>query len=520
MAGKYLLATLGCKVNQYESQQLREALQSMGLRPVRAGEHPHIAVVNTCAVTANASRKSRQIVRRAARGGRTSVVVVGCGASADADELRAIDGVIEVVGHEVDTPAVCSALRHLLARLGNGRAEETDHPVKPGSTANHRPDVQRNDEWMKPAGSQPGYKAFTSRTAKPPANNMSPTLPVVKKSGALVSKIKSFAGHQRAFLKVQDGCDAHCSYCIIPQLRSSLRSKPIEVAVAEAKDLIRAGHKEIILTGVFLGAYGRETAVRRRWSAAAGSPLAALVRRLAQVEGLCRLRMSSLEPGDVDESLLEVLGTFGNCVPHLHLPLQSGSDAVLRRMNRQYTIDGYLETIERVQARRGGLDRPAISTDIIVGFPGETERDFEASLQIARQIEFCRIHAFPFSPREKTTAARWKRDFVHGEVVRDRMRRLAELGRECSFRFRQRFMNCVERIIVEESTEVDGGTPGSHNVRRGRADRYFLVHFEAEGARPGDLVSVRIDQVTPSRTVGTRIGVIPDSHAFSLTSSG
>jgi len=513
MAGKYLLTTLGCKVNQYESQQLREALESAGLHSVRPGEDPDIAVVNTCAVTGTASRKNRQAIRRAARGGRTSVVVVGCGASADADTLHGIEGVIAVFGHDVDA---CSALSHLLIhRFGDGLAAATEHPVKPGSDANNRPDVRRNDGWMKPAGSPPGYAASTSRTAILPTNNMSHSLPVVKQSGVIVAQISSFAGHQRAFLKVQDGCDAFCTYCIIPQLRPALRSKPVAVAVAEARKLVQAGHKEIILTGVFLGAYGRETALRSRWMQQP-SPLAGLVRELAQVEGLERLRLSSLEPGDVDEALLEALATCKCCVPHLHLPMQSGSGGVLRRMNRQYTIEAYLGTADRV---RRVLDRPAISTDIIIGFPGESEGDFQESLEVARQVEFCRIHAFPFSPREKTAASRWKATFVPGDIVRERMRRLGEVEVDCSLRFRQGFVGEVERVIVEESRDVDAQTPEWHHIRQGRADRYFMVHFRARDVRLGELVSVRIDRVTPVRTHGTCLSTNPELDAGQPTSS-
>ena len=513
MAGKYLLTTLGCKVNQYESQQIREALESAGLCPAGGGEAPDIAVVNTCAVTGTACRKTRQAIRRVAWGGRTPVVVVGCGVTADAEQLRRIRGVTALLGHDAD---ICSELRRLLLHRFDGQPAETpDHSTSCNGTTHKRPDVSRYDESMKPAGAQPGYARWTSRTTVPSKDIIPRPPTVVKATGPLVARITSFAGHQRAFLKVQDGCDAFCSYCIIPRLRPWPRSKPIKVAVAEARDLVRAGHKEIVVTGIFLGAYGRETAVRRRW-ARQGSPLAALVDALAGVEGLRRLRLSSLEPGDVDEALLEGLSAHENCVPHLHLPLQSGSGAILRRMNRQYTVAAFVEMIERVRA---ALDRPAVSTDIIVGFPGETEGDFEASIDIARRVEFCKIHAFPFSPRDQTVAARWRRDFVHPSVVRDRMRRLAEVERECSFRFRRRFVGQVERVIVEESGALDGQTDEWHNVHHGRSDRYFKVHFEADEVRPGDLISVRIDRVTPARTHGRCLDASADSYPLHVTSA-
>jgi len=196
--------------------------------------------------------------------------------------------------------------------------------------------------------------------------------------------------------------------------------------------------------------------------------------------------------------------------------VQSGSGAVLRRMNRQYTIEAYLDIVDRV---RSVLDRPAISTDIIVGFPGETEVDFEASLEVARQVQFCRIHAFPFSPRAKTAASRWRAAFVPGDTVRDRMRRLGEVEVDGSLRFRERFVGDVERVIVEESRDVDAQTPDWHHIRNGRADRYFMVHFRARDVRPGDLVPVRIDRVTPVRTHGTYLSARPDFDAGQLTTS-
>jgi len=328
-----------------------------------------------------------------------------------------------------------------------------------------------------------------------------------------VSGIQGFDDHQRAFLKVQDGCDAHCTYCIIPRLRPDLRSKPIEVAVTEARELVRHGHKEIIVTGIFLGAYGHETAIRRRFGGD-GAPLADLVAALADVTGLERLRLSSLEPGDVSEALLDVLASRPNCVPHLHLPLQSGSETVLRRMNRQYTRDDYAAMLDRVRAR---LDRPAITTDVIVGFPGETGADFEASVEIARHAGFCKIHAFPFSPRKQTAAARWHTAFVPAKEIQARLRTLAAVEADESLQFRRKFMGRTERVIVEAS--CPGDEDPCRPLHHGRSDRYFRVHFEddphdAIGVAEGDMVSVRIDRVTPGRTVGTVLR--PDSTNYPL----
>ncbi len=536
MGGKYVLTTLGCKVNQYESQQIRETLESLGLRPALAHETPDVAVVNTCAVTASASAKSRQAIRRIAHNGHTAVLVVGCGAAADAKHIRQIAGVGAILDHSVDA---CAELKAVLSR---------NPPNNPPFTPNHI--VSRSLPVVK--GEEPRNGEF--RMANSENGSPSRHLPFAVRKAAIVplpGRVERLAGHQRAFLKVQDGCDALCTYCIVPQLRSKLRSKPIGAAVAEARGLVRAGHKEIVVTGVFLGAYGRETALRRR-QRSPRPPLADLVDALAHIQGLERLRLSSLEPGDVDEALLEALVSHDNCVPHLHLPLQSGSARILKRMNRQYTLDAFIAMIDRV---RSMLDRPAITTDIIVGFPGETENDFQATLDLADFAQFAKIHAFPFSPREGTAAARWRQQFVQPSRVRERMKRLAEVERATSVAYRRCLVGETERVLVE-NTECgsrialaesgrsgdDGPQPSSddpqsavssqpfrlrrisrgavhnpqseiHNpkyaVVRGRADRYFEVHFEADDVRPGDLVPVRIDRVTPTRTHGTRLPARP-----------
>ena len=363
---------------------------------------------------------------------------------------------------------------------------------------------------MNPLVSDQASRSPTLRSGNPSADKiLSHRLVVVKPEAVLTGRIERFAGHQRAFLKVQDGCDAFCTYCIVPHLRPRLAWKPVEVAVSEARGLVRAGHKEIIVTGIFLGAYGRDTAVRKRFGPTR-SPLADLLDALAKVEGLERLRLSSLEPGDVDEVLLDCLASHPCCVPHLHLPLQSGSEWILRRMNRQYTRDAFVDMVDRVKS---ALDRPAITTDVIVGFPGETDEDFEASVEMARYALFSKIHAFPFSPREGTAAGRWQRQFVAPSIVRERMSRLAEVERECSLFFRQKALGRVERVLVEGLPGSDDDPRHTDEVCHGRADRYFEVHFEAVGdVCPGDMVAVRIDRITPTRTHGMLISASPGRY--------
>lgn len=507
MAGTYQLVTLGCKVNQYESQAVRELLERSGLRSAQPTECPDLAIVNTCAVTSEATRKSRQAVRRLVAGGRTKVVVMGCAATADPRRFSGIDGVVAVHGHDSD---VLNELRELLVRERLAQPGEVLFPrplskqVDPCEDAPSRHRNDRNDHNMSPSQHNNETRSETSsHVSTKTIKSMARDLPLVKADYEFVTRIEHFAGHQRAFLKVQDGCDAFCTYCIIPRLRPRLRSKPVSIAVAEARALVASGHREIILTGIFLGAYGQDTALRRR-QGDRSCPLAELVRAIAQIEGLARLRLSSLEPGDLSDELLSVLSTYPVCVPHLHLPLQSGSPDILRRMNRQYTLADYLRMLDRVNTV---LDRPAISTDIIVGFPGETQEDFEATLSVARAARFIKIHAFPFSPREGTAAARWTRGFVPGSVVAERMAQLAAVEVECSLAYRQQFVGTTQRVLVEHYRHEgdDGDQEGLSGVNRGRSDRYFMVDFDGGDVSPGELVSVRIDRVTVRRTHGTLV---------------
>jgi threonylcarbamoyladenosine tRNA methylthiotransferase MtaB len=486
MSAKYRLSTLGCKVNQYESQQVRELLESLGMVPARAGEHADLAVVNTCAVTCSATAKSRQSLRKLAAGA-TETVAIGCYASADPDAIGRVAGVGTVAGHDDDPlERIRTLVASRLAATRQGQAEPaTNSYLQVGLR------LATTDPGAPPASEPPPDQGL-------PTTSYSINLPLaeVNRDTVLATPIREFGGHQRAFLKIQDGCDAHCTYCIIPSLRKNLRSKPVDAGVAEAERLVASGHREIVLTGIFLGAYGRPTALRRRFTGTR-NPLAELTDAVARVPGLRRLRLSSLEPGDVDDALLAVLARHENCVPHLHLPLQAGSDEILRRMNRQYDLAAFDDMIARVHAV---LDRPAISTDIIVGFPGETDACFAETLATARRSGFCKIHAFPFSPRPGTAAARWQKDYVHHQKIKDRMQALARLGGELSERFERQFAGETTRVIVE--ADRGRGRRAVDGLRHGRSDRYFEVYFDAPQAQPGAVLDVRLTRRSPQRMHG------------------
>ncbi len=305
-------------------------------------------------------------------------------------------------------------------------------------------------------------------------------------------------------LKIQDGCDAHCTYCIIPRLRARLWSKPIDDAVEEARRLVEAGHVEIVLTGIFLGAYGHPTALRRRQAGASGTDLAGLIDRLSDIPNLRRLRLSSLEPGDLTPNLLAALRAHPQVVPHFHLPLQSGADPILRRMNRQYRRDDFLRMADQVKA---AFDRPALTTDIIVGFPGETADLFAQTLDIVDRVGFIHIHAFPFSPRLGTAAARWTQDFIPGQLASQRMQTLTQRAVDCSLAFRRQFLDSTAEILVERLPAAAAHAPGPF-IQHGRCERYFPIHFESPTILTGQSLKLRITSVTPTRTHGAPLSSV------------
>jgi threonylcarbamoyladenosine tRNA methylthiotransferase MtaB len=284
--------------------------------------------------------------------------------------------------------------------------------------------------------------------------------------------------------------------------------------VEEARRLVGVGHREIVLTGIFLGAYGQPTALRRRQGENGGArELGRLVEALCtRVPGLRRVRLSSLEPGDVTDELVDMLRGHRQVVPHFHLPLQSGSDAILRKMNRQYTRGEFLEMAGRLGE---AFDRPAITTDIIVGFPGETDEEFERTAEVAERVGFVHTHAFSYSPRPGTAAARWTGKWVRGPVVNERIERLTGIAGRKSSEFRKTFVGVVVEVLVERSGVMSNVRSQMSYVgeagewRHGRSERYFDVRFRAPaGAVTGSVVRVRVDAVDGDRTVGTVVEVV------------
>jgi MiaB/RimO family radical SAM methylthiotransferase len=446
---------------------------------------------------------------------RSRVLVTGCWATSDQTSAQAIPGVSAVLGHHqnmaMELDRLITAWQLEDARPAKDlRLVPLDEPpsayeAKDILTASGPVpmDDEKDNKWMIQAGAPAGLRTTGIKPSAALQVNQNLvesarfSIGLADLPGTTSLPVLSThqTGLQRAVLKVQDGCDAHCTYCIIPQLRPRLWSKPIDQAVEEAKALVAAGHCEIVLTGIFLGAYGQATALRRR-QGASDTSLAHLVEALCtRVTGLRRLRLSSIEPGDLTADLLAVLSSHHQVMPHFHLPLQSGSDLILRRMNRQYSRDDFLRMVERV---RKAFDRPALTTDVVVGFPGEDDAEFEQTVDLVKAAGFIHVHAFPYSPRPGTAAARWTDQFVHGPVVGERLHRLQEISLDQSLLFRRQFLDQEVEIVVErerpgDSTEVQG--------RHGRCERYFDVWLdESAPLRTGQVARVRITNVTSQRT--------------------
>ena len=430
----FCIHTLGCKVNQYESQQIRQMLEDSALVQVNLSEGPDLVVVNTCCITHIASSKSRQNIRKAQKRNPDAVIVVtGCLPAGNTGELKNISGDIRVIDRKNGLP---EALNSIIACNSS-----TDTPSRP-----------INDTKIK-------YKKHY-RTNK--------------------STLREYKDQSRAFLKVQDGCDGYCTYCIVPTIRNQISSKKASDILEEASALVYAGHKEIVLTGIFLGAWGKQTVRRRKWETEESSMLAELVDQVASVKGLKRLRLSSLEPADVTDELIYVFNKHSNIMPHLHLPLQSGSRSILKKMARQYTIEAFLDTIDMVKSR---LDRPALTTDIIAGFPGETDRDFNDTCEIAEQVGFSKIHTFSFSPRKNTPADKMDNK-IPPEVIKERSKILHEIDEKLQNQFRQKFIGEEIEVVVEQTSPP-----------KGRTGKYFMVEINnAQKFKKGDLVKAVLNE--------------------------
>lgn len=457
MIKTFSIHSLGCKVNQYESQQIREFLEQLGLRAAASSSKSDLVVVHTCCVTHIASSKSRQAIRQAQKANPDTLTVVsGCLPIINIGELKIPTHNVHLIRNRNGLAAALTNLvcAQAVAPVSRGNQSCPNIPIKAqnGFKIKHKNKLCDNELQL------PSLTAFKEQT--------------------------------RAFLKIQDGCDGYCSYCIVPKTRPFVRSKPVEEVLLEAQALVNYGHREIVITGVFLGAYGQDTVRRKNWPNQRNDRLADLLDKIAQIPNLARIRLSSLEPGDVTDRLLDTFRANRNIMPHLHLSLQSGSDRILKKMCRQYGIDEFRRVIESIKIR---LDRPALTTDIIVGFPGETEADFQQTVNVANEVGFAKMHVFSYSPRPGTPAEK-----SHKKADRKMIRKRSEILRQVNIKlgraFRQQFVGENTEILIEN----DGGQIC------GRSERYFKVYLEKKAGKPkkNDLVRVKLIENRENEMIG------------------
>jgi threonylcarbamoyladenosine tRNA methylthiotransferase MtaB len=423
--------TLGCRVNLADTQELQSVLERRGFRTVAFAEPADIVIVNSCTVTARAELSDRQAIRRASRvSPHARVVVTGCWAETSPAGVAALDGVDLVVGN-ADKPRLPELLERLVVE-GEGDARLT------------------------------GREAATG--VAPPLPRRPP--------------------RSRAFVKVQDGCQHRCAFCIVPFARGRSRSVPPASVLERVRALVAAGHPEIVLTGVDLGHYGAGLVPR--------VSLAALLRELERIPRLRWLRLSSLLPSYVTPELLDVLTRSPVIAPHFHVPLQSGSDRVLRLMRRPYTVAMYRRLVERLAA---ALPSAGIGTDVIAGFPGETDDDFAATRDLLDALPLSYLHVFPYSTRAGTEAAH-RPDQVEARVAARRARTLRELGAVKSLAFRQRLVGRTEDVLVLDTHDRVTGH------RLGLTGNYVEVGFDARAHSGARITRVRIIGVDGERTEG------------------
>ena len=407
MMPKAALHNLGCKVNAYETEAMQQMLEERGYEIVPFQEKADVYIINTCSVTNIADRKSRQMLHRAKKLNPEAVVVAaGCYVQAASEELKK-DLSVDVI-------------------IGNNKKKDL---------------VEILDECLGIRREEEAKVYLTDLTHTNEYEELSLNRPV---------------DHTRAFIKVQDGCNQFCSYCIIPYTRGRVRSRTAAEVVKEVESLAGQGYKEVVLTGIHLSSYGVEwmesnPVSKGDWD---HRELLALIRAVHEISGIERIRLGSLEPRIVTEEFAGALAALPKFCPHFHLSLQSGSDSVLERMNRHYTTEDFLR---RCQILRQAFDHPAITTDVITGFPGETEAEFEESRRFLEQADFYEMHVFKYSRREGTKAAQMK-DQIPERVKSARSDVLLELEREMSDRYRRQFINRTVRVLFEDTGKIEGRT--------------------------------------------------------------
>lgn len=423
MNKKAAFYTLGCKVNQYETEAIIDIFLDNDFEVVDFSDEADIYIINSCTVTNQAASKSRKIARRAKRSNNESLVaVVGCYSQAFPEEVSSISEIDFVMGSS-DKAKIVKKVEKLLA------GKEIENQIK---------DYQELKDYE-----ELELKRLTNRT--------------------------------RANIKIEDGCNQFCSYCIIPYARGPVRSREQKSILKEVKKMVEEGVKEIILTGTHLGAYGSE----KNNTAALGE----LLQELSEVENLQRLRLSSIEGTEIDSKMIDLMAEEDIFCPHLHLPLQSGSNKILKAMQRPYTAEEFAETVKKIRAKIPDI---AITTDVIVGFPGETQKTFEQTLELVKELKFTKVHVFPFSAREGTPAYKMDNK-VNGNIIKKYSKKLRELNQSLMKEYQAKFLGQSKKVLIEEERDQQTG------LLTGYTDNYLKVLLAGPDKIKNTLTEVKLE---------------------------
>ncbi|MEH6941199.1 tRNA (N(6)-L-threonylcarbamoyladenosine(37)-C(2))-methylthiotransferase MtaB [Bacillus sp. JJ722] len=441
--------TLGCKVNHYETEAIWQLFKAENYERVDYEAKSDVYVINTCTVTNTGDKKSRQVIRRAIRKNPDAVIcVTGCYAQTSPAEILAIPGVDVVVG------------------------------------------TQDRNKMI------PYIEQF--KQERQPINGVGN---IMKSRVYEELDVPAFTDRTRASLKIQEGCNNFCTFCIIPWARGLMRSRKPEEVIRQAQQLVDAGYKEIVLTGIHTGGYGEDMKDYN---------LAMLLRDLEEkVVGLKRIRISSIEASQISDEVVEVLRSSNKVVRHLHIPLQSGSDSVLKRMRRKYTMEYFGE---RLRALKDALPGLAITSDVIVGFPGETEEEFKETYDFIKEYQFSELHVFPYSKRTGTPAARME-DQVDEDVKNERVHRLIALSDQLAKEYASNFENEVLEMIPEERF-TEGENEGLYV---GYTDNYLKVVFSGNEDMIGEIVKIKITKAGYPYNEGQFVKVMRDEEVASLS---
>lgn len=433
--------TLGCKVNFYDTEAIWQLFKNEGYEQVDFEQTADVYLINTCHVTNTGDKKSRQMIRRAVRRNPEAIVAVtGCYAQTSPAEILEIPGVDLVIGNQ-DRDKIMTFIREI---------EQQRQPIN----------AVRN---------------------------------IMKTRAFEEMDVPDFAERTRAFLKIQDGCNNFCTFCIIPWARGLSRSRDPQSIIQQAKQLVQAGYKEIVLTGIHTGGYGDDLENYR---------LSDLLWDLDKVDGLERIRISSIEASQIDDKMLDVLKRSSKMCRHLHIPLQAGDDTVLKRMRRKYTTAEFLHKMKLI---REAMPDVAITTDVIVGFPGETDDMFWNGYNLMKEIGFSEMHVFPYSKRTGTPAARME-DQVDEEVKNDRVHKLIDLSEQLQLAYAEQFVGQTVEVIPEREYK---GAPGSGKMQ-GYSDNYLLLVFDGAPELEGKLCRVKITEAGVNECVGELVSVKED----------